>query len=195
MGHSIAMINMQAGVAAHVLDSNPDAAKVALERIADSSSQTLSEIRATLGLLRSDALPTEGAEPPLSTGSLERLVDDTRAAGMPVQLTIDGDISSELGSPELTTAYRILQESLTNVAKHALDVTKVDIRVHGNERDLELEVVNDGTPALVHKGPGSGHGVEGMRERVRAIGGDLRVGPEPGGGFAVRAVIPRWVAA
>ncbi len=189
IGHSIALINVQAGVAAHVIDNNPAAAKTALERIADTSGGTLREIRGTLGLLREDAeAPTPTPEPLPGTADLERLVADARAAGLPVELTVQGVEPEDVISVVRASAYRVVQECLTNVMKHGQEVTRVLVLLRYTDRSLELDVVNDGGPVTI---PGdTGHGLAGMRERVLAVGGQLDAGPEPGGGFAVRAVMP-----
>jgi signal transduction histidine kinase len=200
VGHCMAMINVQAGVAAHVLDQNPEAARTALERIAEASREALREMRGTLGLLRSDpdtlaAARTQVAAgrehpdgPMLGTADLAGLVADIRDAGVPAELTVEGDDHMEMTSVVRATAYRIVQESLTNVLKHGHGVTAVDVRLRYGERDLGIEVTDDGEPAA-ETGNG-GTGIRGMTERALAVGGTLSAGPRPGGGFTVRADLP-----
>ncbi len=188
IGHSIALINVQAGVAAHVIDTNPAAAKTALERITDASGGALREIRGTLGLLRGEA-ESPSPEPVPGVADIERLVADARASGLPIELTIEGEPPAALTSVMSSSAYRVVQESLTNVMKHGRDVTRVRVLLHYTGRDLEVEVVTDGAEVTIPD-DSTGHGLTGMRERMLAVGGELQATAEPGGGFAVRAVMP-----
>jgi signal transduction histidine kinase len=213
VGHCMAMINVQAGVAAHVLDQNPEAARTALERIAEASREALSEMRGTLGLLRSDpdtlaaartqvtapsapaaAGPSRAGHPygPMpGTADLGGLIADIREAGVPAKLTVEGDEQMEMTSVVRATAYRIVQESLTNVLKHGRDVTAVDVRLRYGEHDLDIEVTDDGRTHHGSAGNADGTGIRGMTERALAVGGTLSAGPHPEGhGYAVHAVLP-----
>jgi signal transduction histidine kinase len=159
----------------------------ALEKIEDSGRQALADTRRLLGVLRG---PDEGAAvvPQPGLGELDALADSVRSAGLPVHLTVDGDHAA-LPAAVAVSAYRIVQESLTNVLKHAGPArARVTVNCAGDA--VTIEVVDDGTgnpAAAAHAGQ---HGLAGMRERAAAFGGDLRAGPEPAGGFAVRARLP-----
>lgn len=180
VAHSLAMINVQAGVAAHVADRRPDEAKAALLAIKDASRSALTDLRATLGVLRSgdERTPTPG---------LDRLPDLVAGiAGTGLEVTVAGD-PGPLPAPVDVAAYRIVQECLTNVVRHATGAGTVTVRLARTEDDLEITVVDDGQVAAV--GPG-GNGLRGMAERARALGGDVQAGPGDGGGYRVRARLP-----
>jgi signal transduction histidine kinase len=184
VGHSMSVIAVQAGVGAHVLDAHPEQARVALETISATSRGTLTEMRRLLGVLRDDDGDRSNAPAP-GLGDVPGLVADVRAAGVPVALRVDGDGAAVPPGVELA-AYRVVQEALTNVIKHAGATTRVDVTVHHLPSSLGVEVVDDGA------GPsgGAGHGLLGMRERVELWGGELSVGPGPDGGFRVAALLP-----
>jgi signal transduction histidine kinase len=185
IAHSITTIYMQSGVAAHVLDRHPEAAEPALLAIKDVSKQTLAELRATLHLLREG----DEAAPLAPTPGLERLdalVETTRQAGLPVAITVSGD-PAPLPPAVDVTAFRIVQESLTNVMRHASAAHAEVAVVHAPDH-LEIAIVDDGRGAAAGASPG--HGITGMRERAEMIGGRLEAGPRPGGGFRVRATLP-----
>ena len=200
VSHSMVAINVQAGVGAHLMDNDPAAARQTLLDIRRISAETLTDLRGILGLLRED----EGevpVEPTLTLASLEDLASSLRAAGLDLSLHVDlgGDPAATLPTSVDVTAYRVVQEALTNVLRHAgPGATRVTIT--RAEEHLVVEVVDDGG-GLVHAhrspGPGSepvpdggGHGLDGMRERVRAIGGELHAGPRAEGGWSVRAQLP-----
>ncbi|HEX5406359.1 MAG TPA: sensor histidine kinase [Pseudonocardiaceae bacterium] len=180
VAHSLAMINVQAGVAAHVADRRPDEAKAALLAIKEASRSALTDLRATLGVLRSgdDRTPTPGL------GRLPDLVAAASAAGITV--VAEGDAGS-LPAPVDVAAYRILQECLTNVVRHATDADAVTVRLARTDDDLEITVLDNGraTP-----GGGGGSGLRGMTERARALGGQVSAGPVADGGFQVCARLP-----
>jgi signal transduction histidine kinase len=159
----------------------------ALEKIEDSGRQALAETRRLFSVLRG---PDESAAlvPQPGLGELDALADSIRSAGLPVHLTVDGDHAA-LPAAVAVTAYRIVQESLTNVLKHAGPArARVTVNCAGDA--VTIEVTDDGTGNPAAGAHGGRHGLAGMRERVAAFGGDLRAGPEPGGGFAVRARLP-----
>jgi signal transduction histidine kinase len=188
VAHAIATINVQAGAAAHVIDRRPDAAKEALGAIQRASAETLDELAALLSLLRDEHDAAERAPTP-GIEAIAGLVAATREAHLPVSLVVDGPIVS-VAKPVGTAAYRIVQESLTNVLRHAPAAeTRVTLRA-GDDRSLSLEVTDDGGGANGAPG-GAGMGIRGMRERAESTGGTLSVGPRPGGGFAVQAKWPR----
>ena len=195
VAHSMATINVQAGAAAHVIDRHPERAKEALTVVQQASREVLDELTALLGLLRLD--PDEQAEraPTPGLDQLGSLVESARRAGLEVALDVRRDVG-DVAQPVTVAAYRIVQESLTNVVRHAGSpaTAKVTVAADG-EGGLRVEVVDDGghTPAEGNgsAAPGAGVGLLGMRERVEATGGTIDAGPRPEGGFAVRA---RWPA-
>jgi signal transduction histidine kinase len=194
VGHGLAVINMQAGVALHVLDRRPEQARVALEAVKRTSKEALEELRTTLAVFRR---PDANGEPAASDderlrrpapglGQLAALVDTTRAAGLPVEVVVTGD---PVALPAIVdhAAYRIVQESLTNVLRHALPA-RATVRVTYRPGEIALSITDDGQPRPA--APGPRHGIAGMRERAEAIGGELRAGPRPAGGFVVLARLP-----
>jgi signal transduction histidine kinase len=185
VGHGLAAINMQAEIALHLLGRQPSNAEAALTAISHTSRESLDELRATLGAVRrGDDL--DDRTPVAGLGRLDALVDRTRAVGVPVTVEIDGLVEALPPAVDLA-AYRIVQESLTNVLRHAGTATA---EVHLSYLDDVLTVrVTDtghGEPTVV----ADGHGLSGMRERVTILGGTLSAGPRPDGGFAVTATIP-----
>jgi len=198
VAHSMSVIAVQAGVGAHVVNDRPDQAKAALEAISATARNTLTEMRRLLGVLRDeDGNRSHAPAPALS--DVARLVDDVRAAGVPISLIVDGEPDHLSAGIELS-AYRIVQEALTNVIKHAGPLTQVDVRVTHTDGEISVEVVDDGRGAAAHHhhtGASSGavqssggHGLLGMRERVEMWGGTLEVGPVDGGGYRVGATLP-----
>ena len=180
VAHSLAMINVQAGVGAHVADRRPEEAKQALLAIKEASRTALADLRATLAVLRSG----EGRAPAPSLRRLADLTGVTTAAGLPVR--VEGE-PGELPAPVDSAAYRIVQESLTNAVRHARDATAVTVRFARSDGSVEVVVRDDGSGSVE---PGSGNGLRGMRERAEALGGTLTAGAAAGGGFQVRAVLP-----
>ncbi|MFL6142715.1 MAG: sensor histidine kinase [Labedaea sp.] len=180
VAHSLAMINVQAGVGAHVADRRPEQAKAALMAIKEASHAALADLRATLAVLRSGA----GHAPAPSLRRLADLTDATGAAGLPVR--VDGE-PGELPAAVDSAAYRIVQESLTNAVRHARDATAITVRFSRAEGGIEVLVCDDGSGSVA---PGSGNGLRGMRERAEALGGTLSAGARAEGGFQVRAVLP-----
>jgi signal transduction histidine kinase len=186
LAHNVSLINVQAGVALHLLDSQPERARPALEAIKEASSETLSEVRSVLSILR-----RPGEEPPRSPTAgidgLGELVARTTAAGIPVETTVRGKPRSVPASVDLAV-YRIVQEALTNVARHARPAAAV-VRLAYGDDDVTVEVDDAG----VHRPDGNGapgNGIAGMRERVAALGGEFSAGPRPDAGFRVKARLP-----
>jgi signal transduction histidine kinase len=194
VAHSMSVIAVQAGVGAHVLDEHPAQARAALDAISTTSRGALSEMRRLLGVLR-DGDGARGHLPAPGLADVEQLVDDVRAAGVPVGLEIQG-AGTAINAAMEASAYRVVQEALTNVIKHAGHPTRVDVRLLHGAGTLTVEVVDDGRGAAslggVDQGrsPGSCHGLIGMRERVELWGGRLEAGPIRGGGYRVRATLP-----
>jgi signal transduction histidine kinase len=200
VAHSMSVIAVQAGVGAHVIGDRPDQARAALEAISLTSRSTLTELRRLLGVLR-DSDGSRSSAPAPGLGDVPRLVEDVRAAGVPVTLHVDGTPDCGSAGVELS-AYRVVQEALTNVIKHAGNPSRVDVTIRHQPGTLAVEVVDDGRGLAARSsngGPtvppvdGSGHGLVGMRERVDLWGGELSVGPAPGGGYRVMALLPYGV--
>jgi signal transduction histidine kinase len=193
VSHGVATITVQAATALHLLDSgHPDGlreVRAALAAIRDSSKASLAELRGTLGLLR------QGGEPPVVPGGLDRLaalLDAVRAAGVPVDLAVEGTPARPPADVD-HAAYRILQEALTNVLRHAGPAATAAVRIGYRPDALDLAVTDDGTAGTDRWPPGpgrQGHGIAGMRERAEGLGGTLRAGPREGGGFEVVALLP-----
>jgi signal transduction histidine kinase len=196
VAHSMSVIAVQAGAGAHVLERQPEQALAALEAISATSRGTLSEMRRLLGVLRDDGGSRPVAPDP-GIGDVPHLVDEVRSVGLPVTLRVEG--TAERVDPGVGfAAYRVVQEALTNVLKHAGTPSRVDVTICQLPAKLTVEVVDDGCgEAAVGAGDavdGTGHGLVGMRERVAAWAGELSAGPLPGGGYRVRASFPRGEA-
>ncbi|WP_330457335.1 sensor histidine kinase [Streptomyces sp. NBC_00820] len=189
VAHHIALVNVQAGVAAHVMDKRPDQAKEALAHVREASRSALDELRATVGLLRQSGDPEAPTEPATGLSRLDDLAGTFRNAGLPVEVA-RADQDTELPSPVDLAAYRIIQEALTNVRKHAGSEAKAEVSVVRVGGDIEVTVLDDGSGAAPVPARGGGHGLLGMRERVSALGGTLTTGPRYGGGFRVHAILP-----
>jgi signal transduction histidine kinase len=186
VAHAVGVIVVQAGAAEQILDNNPEAAREALADIRRTGKDALVDLRRMLGLLRADDDASAAVEPQPGLDDLEPLAERLRHAGLPVELSIEGKPRPVPAGVALT-AYRVVQEALTNVLKHATDARAQITLVYGSEA-LELSVTNDGTATT--NGGGTGHGLIGMRERVSIYGGELDAAPLPGGGFRVLARLP-----
>lgn len=186
VAHSLGVIAVQAGVGAHVIDTQPVEAKRALEAIVTTSREALGEIRGLLGVLRS-ADGEASYEPPAGLADLDALVERTSAAGVPVTVGVEGQpVPLPLGID--LAAYRVIQEALTNVLRHAGDA-RAHVRLSYRPEQLGIEVTDDGRGANPATS-GSRQGLLGMRERVTVWGGSLDSGPRPDGGFRVSVRIP-----
>jgi len=186
VGHTMGVIALQAGVGAHVIDTDRDEAKAALVSIAETSRSALAEIRQVLGALRTgkDLTPVRPAP---GLAALEDLVGELAAAGLPVCVHISGDPVGVPAGVDMT-AYRVVQESLTNVLRHAGPAT-ADVRVAYQPGAVVIEVVDDGQGPTAPAATG-GQGQIGMRERVAVWGGTLEAGPRSDGGYRVAARLP-----
>ncbi|MFD4946221.1 sensor histidine kinase [Streptomyces sp. NPDC058239] len=189
VAHHIALVNVQAGVAAHVMDKRPDQAKEALAHVREASRSALNELRATVGLLRQSGDPEAPTEPAPGLAVLDELVDTVRRAGLPVEVACT-DRRPPLPAAVDLAAYRVIQEALTNVRKHAGPGAKAEVSVVRVGATAEVTVIDNGSGGGVRNGDGGGHGLLGMRERVTALGGSLTAGPRYGGGFRVHAILP-----
>jgi signal transduction histidine kinase len=192
VAHNVGLIVLQAGGARSVLDADPERARAALQVVEETGRQTLAEMRLLVGILRVDEGPERQPLPRLDR--LPVLVDEARAAGLSVDLDIEGTATPLPAGLELA-AYRLIQESLTNVRKHAPDA-RATVRLWYERDRLRLEVSDDGgaPAASAQSSTGSGHGLIGMRERVQVYDGRFFAGPLPGGGFRVEATLPLVVA-
>ncbi len=189
VAHSISVIAVQAGMGEAAFAIQPDDARQALGSIAETSRSAMAEMRRLLGVLRDpDDVATRYLPAP-GLDQLPALADRVRAAGLPVDLTVAGERSGVPAGVDLS-GYRIVQEALTNVLKHAGRATaRVEVRYEATA--VTLAVTDDGRGAAARMAsPKSGHGLVGMRERVSVFGGTLEAGPLPGGGFRVRSRIP-----
>ena len=187
LAHNISLINVQAGVALHVNEGLPDQAAAALTAIKQASREALGELRSALDALRQNGeAPPRGPAPGLDR--LDELVAGARAAGLDVRVEVEGDRVA-LPIPIDLAAYRLFQEALTNIIRHA-GAAHAWIRVTYAGSELRLRVEDDGHGAPPGPATGGGTGIVGMRERVEALGGELRTGPRPGGGFQVAARVP-----
>jgi signal transduction histidine kinase len=196
VAHNLTLVNAQSSVAEYLLRSDPEAAARALNDITQHSREALDELRATVGLLRQpDDEPRDGDDalrPVPGLGDLDGLLAVHRASGAAVTLTTEGEAHA-LPTVSDLAAYRIVQEALTNARKHAPDApVRVTLRWSGTA--LELQIDNEGARGARVPGPGTGHGLIGMRERAHATGGTLEAGPRPGGGFTVAATLPLCAA-
>ncbi|MFD4572945.1 sensor histidine kinase [Streptomyces sp. NPDC058417] len=195
VAHNVSVMVVQADGAAYVLDAAPDQAKKALETISSTGRQALAEMRRLLGVLRTGE-HQEGGEyvPQPDVEQIEDLVQQCRGSGLPVDFRIEGTPRPLPSGVELT-AYRIVQEALTNTRKHGGPNAGASVRLVYFDDGLGLLVEDDGKGApheLYEEGgaDGAGHGLIGMRERVGMVGGTLDAGPRPGGGFRISALLP-----
>ncbi|MCM0678910.1 sensor histidine kinase [Micromonospora phytophila] len=202
VAHHIALINVQAGVAGHLLRGQPDAAEEALGHVRAASRTVLAELSTVLGVLRRDEETDAPTEPAPSLNRLDALVEGF-ATGQPVHWTLAGQ-PRPLPTAVDVAAYRIIQESLTNAHKHAPGAA-VAVRLRYDPEGVTIEVRDDGAGAIAMdrpaeavrpepptgpQPPGTGLGLLGMRERAESVGGTFSAGPRPSGGFAVRAELP-----
>lgn len=188
VAYSFATISVQAGVGAHVADESPDKAAEALRAIKAISGEASREMRAILGVLRR---PGAGDAPLHGLARLDTLAATTTGAGLPTRVVVSGRARS-LPPAVDRAAYRIVQEALTNALRHAGPASAA-VTVGYEPDRLVILVLDDGRrPERSHREPevGGGHGIDGMRERALALGGDLEAGPQPAGGFRVRASLP-----
>jgi signal transduction histidine kinase len=185
IGHSMSTIAVQSGVGAHVIDANPDEAKRSLQTIEATSKTALIEIRRVLGLLRQSG-EHAALDPSPGLEDIKRLAKQIRANGLEIDLQMTGRIPDLPPGAELTI-YRIVQEALTNVVRHA-GATRARVVLTHDDRGVRVEIVDDGGGRRASDR--TGHGLVGMRERVDLFDGDFHAGPLPEGGFRVVARLP-----
>jgi signal transduction histidine kinase len=204
LAHNISLINVQAGVALHLMDEQPGQSRSALQAIKQASNDALGELRSVLDVLRQGD-EAEPRAPASGLAQLDRLVAGAEATGLAVRTRVEG-VPRPLPAGTDLAAYRIVQESLTNVTRHAGPDANATVLVRYGGGDLTIQVDDDGRgPAAADNGvesasgrrPGgsdrqrrSGSGIRGMRERAAALGGRLTAGARPGGGFRVEARLP-----
>ncbi|MFE7171162.1 sensor histidine kinase [Streptomyces sp. NPDC057616] len=195
VAHNVSVMVVQADGAAYVLDAAPDQAKKALETISSTGRQALAEMRRLLGVLRTGEHKEAGEYVPQpDVEQIDELIEQCRTSGLPVDFKVEGTPRPLPSGVELT-AYRIVQEALTNTRKHGGPNAGASVRLVYFDDGLGLLVEDDGKGApheLYEEGgfDGQGHGLIGMRERVGMVGGTLDAGPRPGGGFRISALLP-----
>jgi signal transduction histidine kinase len=184
VAHAISVIVLQARGARHSFVNDPEDARRAVDAIERTATHALAEMRRLLAILREDVAADLAPQPSLA--HLESLARDVRQAGVPVEVHVEGE-RRELSPGVDASAYRIVQEALTNILKHAGRARASGVVRYGSDL-LEVEVTDDGAGAVdEHAG---GHGLLGMRERAAVFGGSVDAGPLPGGGYAIRALLP-----
>jgi signal transduction histidine kinase len=186
LGHHLSLIRVQAGVGLHLMDAQPEQARAALTTIKSASDEALAEVRSVLGILRTEQ---DGA-PRAPTPGLDQVPDLAADAGFAVRTEVAGDRRPVPAAVD-RAAYRIVQEALTNVRRHAGAGATATVRIEYGAGDLTVQVDDDGVGVGDREADvEAGNGIAGMRERAAALGGDLTAGPRPGGGFRVRASLP-----
>jgi signal transduction histidine kinase len=196
LAHNISMINVQAGVALHLMDEQPEQARTALAAIKEASKEAITEMRSVIGILRqgdeaAPRAPTPGLD------SLDDLVSRARTAGLRVSVSVEGTRRPLPGGVDLA-AFRIVQEALTNVTRHARPTADgsdhravtASIRVVYGPHDVVVQVDDNGRAGAVVNEQSGGSGIPGMRERAGTLGGEFTAGPTDGGGFRVLARLP-----
>jgi signal transduction histidine kinase len=185
VGHSVSVMTVQASGVRRLLRPDQDREREALLVVERTGREALAEMRRMVGVLRRpEEAPALAPQPSLD--HLNRLVDQAREAGLPVELRIEGEAIQLPAGIDLT-AYRLVQEGLTNVVKHA-EATRAEVLVNYGDGYLEVTVKDDGRG--LGNGDGGGHGLVGMRERVSVYGGEIDAGPQTGGGYRLRAKLP-----
>lgn len=200
VAHSVSVIVVQADGASYALRTSPELAERAVHTISETGRSALAELRRLLDVLRNEDATGEPRVPQPDTDELAELVDRVRAAGLDVRVDLDGDLGTLPAGVSLGV-YRIVQESLTNTLKHAGDGARAVVTVRRSEAGVCVEVSDDGagkahqlTPVGDETASQGGNGVIGMRERAQVYDGSLEAGPDPGGGWRVRAVLPAGLA-
>jgi len=181
LAHSVSMMTVQASAVRRLLKPEQEREREALLTVEETGRQALAEMRRLLGIMRSEHEVASLAPQP-GIGTLPELVDQVRRSGLSVELTVEGAPVRLPAGVDLS-AYRIVQEALTNALGHA-GPAHAWVAVRYGSDDVEIEVANDG------RADGDGHGLAGMRERVSLCGGELDCGPRPGGGFRISARLP-----
>ncbi|WP_019633852.1 sensor histidine kinase [Actinomadura atramentaria] len=194
VAHHVSVMTVQAGAARRVIDRNPAGAREAMSTIEEVGRTALSEMRRIVGVLRTDRDEGDGGElaPQPGLGDVGELLEHVRETGLQVQLWIEGEARTPSPGVDVA-AFRLVQEALTNTLKHAGPAARAWVRLNYGERDLTVEIEDDGHGTATISAQDEdrpGHGLVGMYERVALFGGELRIGPRVGGGFGVRARFP-----
>lgn len=187
LAHHVSLINVQSGVALHLIDEQPEQAREALTAIKQSSKEVLVELRNILGVLR-DVDGAAPRHPVASLDQLDRLLERMRTAGLPVELKIDGE-ERPLPKGVDAAAQRIVQEALTNTYRHA-GPTSATVTLSYRPGELGVQIDDEGRGETGGPSIGTGNGLTGMRQRAEALGGTFRAGSRPDGGFQVTATFP-----
>jgi signal transduction histidine kinase len=188
VAHQMTVMTLQADGARRIADGSDPRVVQALETISDTGHSALSEMRRMVGLLRAPEETSE-TEPLPRLAEVEQLVEKVRAAGVSVGLEVEGDVRRLPDGTELS-AYRIVQESLTNSVRHGGPDVTATVAIEYKEDHLNLLILDDGRGASAESSDEVGHGIVGMRERITVLGGEFSAGPRTGGGYQVHAIIP-----
>ncbi|MCU1454956.1 MAG: histidine kinase [Acidimicrobiales bacterium] len=188
VAHSLSVMVAQADGAAYTVSSDPHRAGRAMETVAETGRDAMTEMRRLLGVLRTTSTAGDLVPQP-GVAEIPALVDNVREAGLPVELTVDGP-EVDLPAGMALAAYRIVQEALTNTIKHSGPGATASVALHFAADELTVQVDDDGAGIRTPDHDGSGQGLAGMRERAAMYGGSVRVGPRPEGGFVVAAAFP-----
>ncbi|HEX5799446.1 MAG TPA: sensor histidine kinase [Gaiellaceae bacterium] len=186
LAHSVSVMTVQASAVRRRLQPEQEREREALRTVEETGRQALSEMRRLLGIMR-EAGEDAARAPQPGVAALRTLVEQVRSAGLPVELTVEGEPVRLPPGVDLS-AYRIVQEALTNALRHGGNPAHAWVAVRYGDDDVEIEVANDGRSES--NGEATGHGLVGMRERVAMCGGELRAGPREGGGFRISARLP-----
>jgi signal transduction histidine kinase len=190
VSHAMSVVAVQAGVGSHLIATRPDEAAKSLRAIEVTARAALSETRSMLSVIRDDDYDLASRSPVPGLGNLQALVQRIADAGQPVTLRVEGRPRALPQSLELSV-YRVVQEALTNVVRHAAPPVKATVLIRYDDNGgLVVEVTDDGCGTGDKRGDGRGHGLAGMRERVSLLGGELSAGPRAGGGYRVVARLP-----
>src|SRR3954447_19349939 len=187
VAHNLSVMVVQSSAARRMIDRNPERAREALVSVEHTGREALSEMRRMLEMLRGDDEDVALAPQP-SIDELDALLDRARAAGLDVELEVEGERRRVQSSIDLS-CFRIVQEALSNTIKHA-DAEHAHVRLRYGPSEVEVDVTDDGRVRTEDVDNGAGHGLVGMRERVAMLGGRLEAGSRPDGGFGVRATLP-----
>ncbi|MGB3633880.1 MAG: sensor histidine kinase [Rubrobacteraceae bacterium] len=190
VSHSLSAVVVMAEGASLKVRSEPERAEKAMVTVRDTGRNALAEMRRMLDVLRDGETGSHAPQPGIA--QLGPLIEESRASGLPVEMTVQGEPVEVTAGVDLVV-YRVVQEALTNARKHAgSSLRKVEVQLRYEGDSLEVQITDDGTGlgAIPNSEPDGGHGLVGMQERVAAYGGKLRTGPRPGGGFEVVATLP-----
>lgn len=189
VSHAMSVVAVQAGVGSHLIATRPDEAAKSLHAIEATARAALSETRSLLGVMRDDDYDLASRSPAPGLDDLRALAQRITDAGQPVTLRVDGQPRALPQSLELSV-YRVVQEALTNVVRHAAPPVTAAVVIRYDDGGVVVEVTDDGRGPGSKRGGGGGHGLAGMRERVSLLGGELSAGPRAGGGYQVVARLP-----